>query len=271
MAYIMIYLVKLVSVMKKICCLLGLLLAVLCISACGANQSALKEIRDRGALRVGVKMDVPNFGYLNPETNTHEGLEIDIAGLIAKELLGDSNAVRLVGITAQTREPMLQNGELDMVIATYTITEERKKNFHFSTPYYQDAIGLMVLKGSNISDMNGLAGKSVGFAQFGTAEAAITEEAAARGIDIGFQKFASYPEGIAALLSGSVDAFAVDKSILTGYLTEETVILEETFRPQDYGIAMKKDNTALAKFVDDFFSKIEKDGQLKEIIDRWTD
>jgi len=256
--------------MKKIGRLLGLLLVVLCVSACGANQSALNEIRNRGMLRVGVKMDVPHFGYLNPETNIHEGLEIDIAKLIAKELLGDSNAVKLVGITAQTREAMLDNGELDMVIATYTITEERKKMFHFAGPYYQDAIGFMVLKGSAISNMNDLAGKTVGFAQFGTAESALTEEVAARGIHIGFQKYASYPEVIAALLSGGVDAFAVDKSILTGYLTDETAIIDETFRPQDYGIAIKKDNAALIKFVDDLIAKVQKDGQLEAIIDRWT-
>ncbi len=74
---------------------------------------------------------------MNPDTNKNEGMEPDIARLIAKEITGSEENVEFVGVTAKTRGPLLDNGELDMVIATFTITDERKKTYNFTTPIIQ--------------------------------------------------------------------------------------------------------------------------------------
>ena len=256
--------------MKKFSRTLCLLLIAVLLCACGGKTSPPKEVLDRGVLRVGVKTDVPGFGFLNPATNTIEGLEIDLAKLIAGEMLGDGEAVKLVGVTAQTREPMLENEELDVVIATFTITPERQKKFYFSEPYFHDEIGFLVKKDSDITTIADMKGKTVGVVFSGTAKNAFLAEAAARGFEPVYKEFGSYPEVKAALLSGEVDAFCVDKSILLGYSDESTVVLEEGFNPQDYGIAAGKDKTALTKYLDDLLKTIREDGRLDEIINRWS-
>ena len=254
---------------KKIILPVCLLLLAICLNACGGRDAHLKEIRDRGVLRVGVKTDVQYFGHLNPDTNQLEGLEIDLVRLIAQDLLGDSSAVKLVGVTAQTRESMLNNGELDIVIATFTITEERKKNFHFTEPYVRDEIGFLVKKDSGLKSIMDMNGKTVGTVQSGTARNALEIEAAARGIELKYQGYASYPEVKAALLSNKIDAFAVDKSILLSYVDETTVILADGFNPQYYGIATKLSSNGLAAYLDDFMRSIREDGRLEEILTRW--
>ena len=85
------------------------------------TNDQIQTIIDRGVLRVGVKQDVPNFGYRNPDTNEFEGMEIDIARAIADEL---GVEIEFTPVTAQTRGPLLDNGQVDIVIATFTITEE---------------------------------------------------------------------------------------------------------------------------------------------------
>jgi len=240
------------------------------VFGCGKDDSQLQKIRSKGVLRVGIKVDVPGFGYLNPDTNNIEGLEIDLAKFIAKELLGNSEAVKLSSVTAQSRGPMLDNGEIDLVIATFTITEERKKLFNFSEPYFYDEIGILVRKSSGLNSIQDMNGKIFGVVTSGTAYNAIIAESEKRNVKIGSPRsYASYPEVKAALIAGEIDAFTVDKSILLGYVDDSTIILEEGFNPQVYGIATKLDNKELSFFLDELIKKIKKNGYLEEILVRW--
>uniref|UniRef100_UPI00397F1E0A transporter substrate-binding domain-containing protein n=1 Tax=Salmonella sp. s58760 TaxID=3159708 RepID=UPI00397F1E0A len=116
--------------------------------------------------------DVPNFGYKNPDTGEFEGLEIDIARKIADEL---GVEIEFTPVTAQTRGPLLDNGQVDMVIATFTITEERKLLYNFTTPYYTDAVGLLVNKDSGIKTFTDLDGKTIGVAQGSITRTLISE------------------------------------------------------------------------------------------------
>lgn len=229
----------------------------------------VQAIVNRGVLRVGVKVDVPKFGFQNPDTGEMEGLEVDIAKEFAKRVLGDENKVNFTGVTAQTRGPLLDNDEVDMIIATFTITEERKKSYNFTEPYYTDAIGFLVKKDSGIQTIKDLDGKTIGVAQSATTKDAIIEKAQELGITVNFSEYASYPEINAALASGRVDAFSVDKSILLGYVNESTMILEEGFKPQEYGIATKFDNKDLAEYVNNFIVEIKNDGTLDALLEKW--
>ena len=255
--------------MKKFGLLLCMLIASICLCGCSANEPKLKEIRSRGVLRIGIKVDVPGFGYMNPITKEPEGLEIDLAKMIAQDLLGDSNAVKMVGITAQTREVMLNNEELDIAIATFTITPEREAKFAFTQPYYSDELGFLVRKDSGITTITDLDKKTVGTVRFTTASEDVVSVCAARGLGIECRNFVSFPELHAALLNGEVDAFSVDKSILIGYLDDQTMILEEGYNLQEYGIATKLSNDDLAKYLEEFMRKIKEDGRLDEVLVRW--
>ncbi|MDR3309870.1 MAG: transporter substrate-binding domain-containing protein [Oscillospiraceae bacterium] len=254
--------------MKKRILLLVLALAMVAsaaaLTACkkdeGDTADAVSSIRDRGVLNVGVKSDVPNFGLLNTETNEYVGMEIDLAKKLALEIFGDETKVKFTPVTAATRGPLLDTGDIDMVIATFTIKPERLESWNFSTPYYTDHVGILVKTDAGYKSLADLDGKSIGVAQAATSRDAIQAAADELGITVSFQEFASYPEIKAALDSKRVDAFSVDKSILSGYLDASVEILPDDFSPQDYGIATKLTNKELAAWVDDLVTTWLDDG-----------
>jgi putative glutamine transport system substrate-binding protein len=272
------YFMKKLSIVMASLLLVGGLLA-----GCGANTTApsgssnaasgvsadVKAIKDRGVLKVGVKVDVPKFGYKDPKTNKTEGFEIDLAQEMAKKILGDSAKVELSAVTAKTRGPLLDSGDVDMDISTFTITEERKKSYNFSDPYFTDGVGLLVKKAPGYQGLKDLNGKKIGVAQSSTSKQAVQTEADKLGIKVTFQEFATYPEIKAALDSGRVDAFSVDRSILYGYLDDSTALLQDKFSPQEYGIATKKGNDGLAKLVNDTVNEMKKSGDLDKLIKKW--
>ena len=238
----------------------------------GGNTAEAKEIqaiKDRGVLKVGVKVDVPKYGYKNPQTGEMEGLEIDLSKAIAKKILGDESKVEFQGVTAKTRGPLLDNGEIDMVAATFTITDERKKSYNFSDPYIKDGVGLLVKKSLGASSLKDLDGKTIGVAQSATTKTALQKEAEKEGITLKFSELGGYPELKAALDSGRIDCFAVDASILNGYVDDSTVILNDRYDPQEYGIATKKDNTELAKEVNEVINDMKSSGELDKLIAKW--
>ena len=234
-----------------------------------SGQVTAETIKEAGVLKVGVKEDVPNFGLRNTETNEIEGFEIDIAKKIAEEILGDAEAIELVPVTAKTRGPLLDNGEVDMVIATFTVTEERKETYNFSDAYYVDAVGLLVKKDKGYTGLADMDGATIGVAQSSTTADAINAEAEQYGISLSYSEYATYPEIKAALDSGRVDAFSVDRSILAGYLDDSTQILKDRFATQDYGVAIKKLNTELATTVNDLITAWGEDGTLDAMITEW--
>jgi putative glutamine transport system substrate-binding protein len=243
-----------------------LLAALALLASCGKKAEPLDAIKNAGVLKVGVKSDVPKFGLLNTATNQYEGFEIELAKLVAKDLLGDASKVAFTPVTAKTRGPLLDNGELDLIAATFTITEERKLSYNFTTPYYTDAVGMLVKKAAGINSLADCGGKTIGVAQSATSKEAIQKAADELGVKISFLEFATYPEIKAALDSGRVDIFSVDKSILNGYLDSSTIILGDSFSPQNYGITSKLANTDLASYVDGLVQKWLADGTIPSLI-----
>lgn len=238
-------------------------------SASSAATPTLDKIKAAGVLKVGVKVDVPNFGLKNTKTGEVEGFEIDLAKAIAKDLLGDESKIETQAVTAKTRGPLLDNGEVDLVIATFTITDERKKVYNFSDPYYSDAVKLMVKKDSGIKSLKDLDGKTIGVAQSSTSMKAIQDAANTAGVKVKFDEYATYPEIKAALDSGRVQCFSVDGSILSGYVDDTTTILDDKYSPQEYGIASKLDNKDLAEYVNSMVAQLKSNGELDQMIAKW--
>lgn len=246
--------------------------AAVSLSFAGGAKEGTTEIdaiKKAGVLKVGVKVDVPKFGYKDPATGVVDGMEIDIARAIAAEIFGDPAKVSFQGVTAKTRGPLLDSGELDMVIATFTITEERKLSYNFSEPYFTDGIALLVKKDSGIKVLKDLAGKTIGVAQSATTKKSLEAAATEGGYQLKFAEFASYPEIKTALESGRVDAFSVDAAILAGYVDANSVILDERFSPQKYGVATKLSNKALAALVNDKVTQMLGNGDLQKLLDKW--
>lgn len=229
-----------------------------------AKKSEVDKIKKAGVLKVGCKEDVPGYGYLNPATNEHEGLEIEISKAVSKKILG-KESVKFTGVSAKTRGPLVDTGEIDMVAATFTVTDERRKLWDFSTIYMQDPIAVMVKKASGISSFKDLNGKTVGVSMSSTTKKTLTAEAQKAGITLKFNEYATYPEIKAALDSGRIDAFSVDSSILAGYMEDSVVLLPERYSPQNYGIAVKKGNKELLKVINETIDEMEKSGEMAKI------
>ncbi|MDR2605884.1 MAG: transporter substrate-binding domain-containing protein [Oscillospiraceae bacterium] len=257
------------SCKKVLALVLALVMMVAVFAGCSSKGRTVDDIKKAGVLKVGSKEDVPNFGLLDTATGTYSGLEIEIAQLIAKEIFGDESKVDFQGVTAATRGPLLDNGDVDMILATFTITEERKLTYNFSTGYYEDAVGMLVRKDSGITSLADCDGKKIGVALSATSQAAIQEAADAAGISITFNEYGTYPEIQMALLSGNIDVFCVDRSILRGYLTDDLVLTEDKFAPQEYGVATKLENKALAEYVDGLIKKWLDDGTIQGLIDKY--
>lgn len=229
-----------------------------------SNSDQVQAIIERGVLRVGVKQDVPNFGYKNPDTNKFEGMEIDIARKVADELGVD---IEFTPVTAQTRGPLLDNGQVDMVIATFTITDERKLLYNFTTPYYTDAVGFLVNKDSGINDIEDLDGKNIGVAQGSNTRTLISELADKYGLDVSYTELGSYPELSVSLRAHRIDAFSVDQSILSGYVSSKSQLMDYSFSASNYGIATKLSNTELNDYLNSLIEEWTADGSLHAIYD----
>lgn len=240
----------------------------ICLSNVAADsQSAqIKKIQDSGVLKVGVKQDVPNFGYYSAESDKYEGMEIDIARKIAKSL---GVKIEFTPVTAQTREAVMDNGQVDIVIATYTITPERQASYSFSNPYYTDEVGFLVNKSSGINSIEDLDGQTIGVAQGSTTKTAIEEYGKAHDLSFNFVQLGSYPELAISLYAKRIDAFSVDKSILSGYRSKKTKILADGFNTQSYGIASKKSNTEVTDYINNLISKWSEDGSLQKIYKKY--
>ena len=228
-------------------------------------EAGVQEIVDRGVLRVGVKQDLPNFGYRDPKSNKYTGMEVEIAKKVAAELGVD---IEFTPVTAQTRGALLDNDQLDMVIATFTITEERKELYNFTTPYYTDAVGFLVRKDSNIqSSWEALDGLTIGVTQGSIQWGLLEEIAAEKGIELNFRELGSNSEVVVALAAHRVDAFSIDQSILSAFLGKTNELLDLQYQPSEYGIVTKKSNTDLATYLDGLVEDWTEDGTLQAIYD----
>ena len=228
-------------------------------------EAGVQDIVDRGVLRVGVKQDLPNFGYRDPESNQYTGMEVEIAKKVAAELGVD---IEFTPVTAQTRGALLDNGQLDMVIATFTITEERKELYNFTTPYYTDAVGFLVRKDSNIqSSWEALDGLTIGLTQGSIQWGLLEEIAAEKEIELNFRELGSNSEVVVALAAHRVDAFSIDQSILSAFLGKTNELLDLQYQPSEYGIVTKKSNTDLATYLDGLVQDWTEDGTFQAIYD----
>ena len=244
-----------------------------------SSGSKVDAIKSRGKLNAGVKKDVPGYGYLDPATNAYQGLEIDLCYQIAAAVLGvsydeakEKELIAFTDVTPKTRGPLIDNDQLDIVCATYTITDERKQSWDFSTPYRTDYIGLLVKKDAGLTDLKSLDNKIIGVSQGSTTKDAITKMLSDQGVSATptFQEFPDYPSIKSALDSGNIDVFSVDRSILGGYIDDSTELLapDVKFGEQKYGIATKKDSD-LSKVVDDKVNELLNNGWMDQEISDW--
>ncbi|MDR0666110.1 MAG: transporter substrate-binding domain-containing protein [Campylobacteraceae bacterium] len=252
--------------------------AVLVLSLYGCDKqeiaaskvTALQTIKDRGFIVVGVKGDACKFGCKDPNTGVLDGFDIDMAKTLAKKILGDEKKLVTVAVTAASRGVMLNDDKLDYVIATFTITEDRKKDFSFSNPYFTDSgISMMVKKNSGIRSIKDLNNKRIGVVANTTAIKVMQDAATEAGIKINIIEYDIYPWVKKALNADDIDCFATNGIILQSYMDESVILIGDKLVPQQYGIASKKGNSELTQAANEVIESLQQSGEINNIKTKW--
>lgn len=252
--------------------MLMMLSFVFLLGACGAKSisesNVLDIIKEKDKMIWGVKYDTKLFGLMNIEKREVEGFDIDIAKEITKRLLGDEKKAEFVEVTSKTRIPLLKNGNIDAIIATMTISDERKKQVDFSDVYFDAGQSLLVKKGSDIKSIDDLKAGKIILAVKGSTSAVNVREKAP---DVTVLELENYAEAFTALQSGQGDAMTTDNSILLGMASEnpDYELVGGNFTEEPYGIAFNKGQTDLVNEVNRLLSDMKKDGTYDKIYKKW--
>ncbi|MGG1486739.1 transporter substrate-binding domain-containing protein [Peribacillus castrilensis] len=233
----------------------------------GKEKDVLAQVKEKDKIVFGVKNDTRLFGLKNPSTGEVEGFDIDIAKALAAEILGDENKVEFKEVTSKTRMALLNNGDIDAIVATMTITEDRKKEVDFTDVYFDAGQSLLVKKGSDIKGIDSLKGKKVLAVKGSTSSINIREKAPEAQV----LEFENYSEAFAALKSGQGDALTTDDSILYGMADEDPSyeLVGGTFTEEPYGIAVKKGNAEFVEELNKALKSLKDSGKYDEIHDKW--
>lgn len=233
----------------------------------GKEKDVLAQVKEKDKIVFGVKNDTRLFGLKNPSTGEVEGFDIDIAKALAAEILGDETKVEFKEVTSKTRMALLNNGDIDAIVATMTITEDRKKEVDFTDVYFDAGQSLLVKKGSDIKGIDSLKGKKVLAVKGSTSSINIREKAPEAQV----LEFENYSEAFAALKSGQGDALTTDDSILYGMADEDPSyeLVGGTFTEEPYGIAVKKGNAEFVEELNKALESLKDSGKYDEIHDKW--
>lgn len=233
-----------------------------------SGSKVIEDIKKRGKLVVGVKFDTNLFGLKDPGTGEVNGFDIDIAKAIAKNILGDETKIELKEVTSKTRIPMLNNGDIDAIVATMTINEERKKEVDFTDVYFNAGQSLLVKKGSPIKSIADL---KKGVKVLGVKGSTSVKNIAEKAPDATVLQFENYQDAFTALKAGQGDTLTTDNAILYGMTKQDSnyVMVGGNFTDEPYGIAVKKGETEFAGTINELLKSMKASGEYDEIYEKW--
>jgi glutamate transport system substrate-binding protein len=227
-------------------------------------DTTMGKLQERGTIRIGVKYDVPPFGFLNPQTDEVEGFDVEMGRIVAEELGVEPEFVEAI---SDNRIPFLQQGEVDLILSTMTINQERDLEIEFSEPYYIAHGRILVPGDSDIQGIEDLAGKRVCTALGSTYEETIREEAP----EADLRLVDTYSECLELLQNGAVDAESTDDVILTGQIIQDDTLkmVGDELTTEPYGAGIKEGDKEFQRFVSDTFTATEEDGRWQDLYQEW--
>ena len=267
----------------------GACVAVLALSACGGGAaeeeaaaaaepsvaeapefeegSTMATIAEEGTIQIGTKFDQPGFG-LTDLGGDPEGFDVEIATYIAGQLGLGADAIEWVEAPSAERENLIEAGEVDLVVATYTINDLRKERITFAGPYYVAGQQIMVNAGdTTIAGPEDLAANPdfIVCSVTGSTPAENIRQYLAAPEQL--VEFEGYDDCVSAMENGQVQATTTDNVILTGYVAENEGAYElvgEQFTEEPYGIGLAKGDTAFCEFVNEALASAAEDGSYEE-------
>jgi polar amino acid transport system substrate-binding protein len=255
---------------KSISLLLTTLATGVLLLGCGkqeAPQAAAAKPAAVTRIVVGLDDNFPPMGFRDKE-NKLIGFDIDLAREAAKRLGAE---VEFKSIDWNAKEAELNGKRVDALWNGLTITEKRKENIAFTTPYLENRQIVVVVAKSPLKSKADLAGKVVGLQEGSSAVEAVEKDAVAKSI----KELKKYGDNVTALMdlsTGRLDALVVDEVVGRYYVAKkpgEYVVLEENFGTEEYGVGVRKGDTELLAKLQKTMDEMKKDGSAARISTTW--
>ncbi|GAA4662800.1 glutamate ABC transporter substrate-binding protein [Streptomyces chumphonensis] len=233
-------------------------------TACGSDSGSDDTIT------IGIKFDQPGLGLKTPD-GAYEGFDVDVATYVAKELGYEAGDIEWKQSPSPERENLLSRGDVDMIAATYSITDERKEKVSFAGPYLIAHQDLLIRSDETaITDASDLNDKNLCSVGGSTSAQNVKNELAP---DAELQEFDTYSKCLDGLSKGTVDALTTDDAILAGYAAQDNYegqfkLAGLSLSDENYGIGLKKGDTEMQEKVNAALEKMIEDGSWKEAVDK---
>ncbi|MEC3914713.1 glutamate ABC transporter substrate-binding protein [Nocardia sp. CDC160] len=248
----------------------GVAALALAVTACGgsSSKSASQHAAD-GKLTIGIKFDQPGLGLLNKD-GSYSGFDVDVAKYVADKLGVKPENITFKESPSSQRETLIQNGQVDFIVATYSITDARKEKVDFAGPYFQTGQSLLVRSdNTDITGKESLNGNKKLCSVKGSTPAQNVKNKYAK--DVQLQEYDTYSLCVEALKSGAVDAVTTDDIILRGYAAQSPGALKvvgDTFSTEKYGIGLKKGDTETRGKINDAIEAMISSGAWKAALEK---
>ncbi|MGP3910161.1 transporter substrate-binding domain-containing protein [Nonomuraea sp. 10N515B] len=243
-----------------------LALAATLVAGCGTGEPE-SIVDDDEFLRIAVREDLPSVGFLRPDEE-YEGFDVDVARYIAGKLGKDYH---LVPVLAADREQVLLDGRADMVVATYTISQDRKAKVLFAGPYHISYQDILTRQGETITNVRDLKGRKICEVQGSNAAQRVVQE---RSVAAELVPFADYAQCLAALKSKKVDAVTTNDVILAGLAKQDGSGLRlnnAQFNEQRTGVGLRRGDVPGCEAVNRAITDMYQDGTAAKLLHKWFD
>lgn len=225
--------------------------------------STMAKLQDAGKIKIGVKIDQPGIGFKDAGSDVPEGFDIEMARILAAGMGLEDSQIEWVTTISDNREPFLQKGTVDIVLASYSITDERRQIVGQAGPYYLTGQQLLVAADDDsIKGPDDLDGKKICSVTGSTSIETVEKEYGAK--PAGFD---SNSECVTQLQNGNVDAVTTDGAILLGYAAQDPdnlKVVGEPFSEERYGVGYTKGDTEFCDYITKTLEKSMSNGTWAE-------
>ena len=226
-------------------------------------------MQQRGRVVMGVRNDQPGLGFQDATTGQYSGFDVEIARLVAAQLGFGPDKIDYKVVPSAAREDTIERGEIDYMVGTYTINDNRKQRVSFAGPYYVAGQSLLVRSDDNsITSKDTLQGKKVCSVTGSTPIQRVRDQGLTQPENI--VEFQTYSQCVDQLLNNQVDVVTTDDAILKGFASQQPdrlKVVGDPFSTEPYGIGLKRDDTALRNKINDILQAAATDGTWQQIYD----
>lgn len=245
---------------------------LLALASCASAENAVPEAGSAGSagaggpVTVGIKFDQPGLGQ--QVGSDFKGFDVEVARYVAKDLGYDE--VTFKEAPSAQRETLLQSGQVKMIFATYSITDDRKQKVSFAGPYFVAGQDLLVkADNTDITGPDALDGKKLCSVTGSTSAKKVKDQFANQ---VQLQEYDTYSKCVEALSSGRIDAVTTDNVILAGFAAQpqyagKLKVVGKTFSTEKYGVGITKGDVATCEKINAAITKMVGDGSWQKALD----